>query len=153
MIVLAAASVSAHDYQVSGLTVVHPWARATAPNAQSGGVFMTIANGADQMERLLGVSTPMAGRADIHNTINDSGIMRMRPVDNVEVPAQGQAELVPGGMHIMLVGLGDRLSEDTLFPLTLHFESAGDVEIEVLVRGAGAAAPGATDAPAHPHGQ
>ncbi len=113
---------------------------------------MTIENHADQTERLVGVSTPMAERADIHNTINDDGVMRMRPIDDIDVPAKGQAELAPGGLHIMLIGLEERLAEDSLFPLTLHFENAGDVEIEVLVQGAGAAAPIA-DTRAHNHGQ
>lgn len=143
------AAVSAHDIEVSGLIISHPWARATAPRAQSGGVFMTIDNHGDQMERLLGFSTPIAGRGGIHNTTNDNGVMRMRPVDAIDVPSQGQAKLAPGGFHIMLVGLEERLAEGTRFPLTLHFENAGDIEVEVAVQGAGSATP--DEVAAHGH--
>ena len=107
---------------------------------------MTIENHGDQMQRLIGVSTPMADRGDIHNTTNDNGVIRMRPVDTIEVPVADQVELAPGGFHIMLIGLEEKLTEGTRFPLTLHFETAGDVEIEVAVQGAGSATPAAAAA-------
>jgi len=67
--------------------------------------------------------------------------MRMRPVDGIDVPAEGKAVLEPGGFHIMLINLKAPLFEETVIPLTLEFEKAGKVEIEAVVEAAGAGGP------------
>lgn len=139
---------SAHDYTVAGLGITHPWARATAPSQPTGGVFMTIENIGDHADRLIGASSPIAESADIHNTVNDNGVMRMRHVDTIEVPVAGSAELAPGGYHIMLIGLTEPLKKGSRVPVTLQFENAGMVEIEVAIESAGAAAPATANAPA-----
>lgn len=137
----AIAPALAHDYEVSGLGISYPWARATAPRAPTGGVFMTIENIGDTADRLIGASSPIAEHTDIHNTVNDDGVMRMRPVDAIEVPIAGSAELAPGGYHIMLIGLTEPLKKGSRIPVTLEFENAGTVDVEVTVESAGAAAP------------
>ena len=125
------------SYQLGHLTVETPWSRATS--ARAGGVFMMIHNGGHHGDRLIGADADLAGRVEIHMTIMEDGVMRMRHADDgVEVPADGMAELKPGGFHVMLMGLTQPLVEGESFPVTLIFEQAGEVTVEVPVRAAGA---------------
>lgn len=103
----------------------------------SGG-YMTLHNHGKQDDRLLGVRTPVAGKAQIHQTsIGANGVATMRPVDAVEVPAGGMAELKPGGLHMMLMQLNHALEPGMDVPLTLIFEKAGEVTITVRVMAIG----------------
>lgn len=127
----------AMEYRVKDLTVSHPWARATAGPARAGAAYLTITNHGKAVDRLLAVATPAARRADVHTTLMDQGIMKMRPVKAVEVHPGEPAVLRPGGMHVMLMGLKAPLKTGGSFPLTLTFETAGTVEVMVTVKGAG----------------
>lgn len=91
-----------------------------------------------QPDRLISASTPDAETVEIHDHIRDGDVMRMRRIDGVDIPAEGSAVLQPGGKHLMLIGLKIPLFEETVFPMTLVFEKAGPVEIEVIVEAAGA---------------
>ncbi len=125
------------SYQLGHLTIDTPWSRATS--AQAGGAFMMIHNGGHHGDRLIGAESDLAGRVQVHMTIMEDGVMRMRHAeDGVEVPAGGMAELKPGGFHVMLMGLKQPLEEGASFPVTLIFERAGEVTVEVQVRAAGA---------------
>ena len=126
------------------LTISHPWSRATAPSQKVGAVFMTIEPNGNNEDRLIGAASPAAETVQIHNHTMVDGVMRMRPVDGVDIPANGAAVLAPGGFHIMLIGLKAPLFEETVIPLTLEFEKAGKVEIEAVIKAAGAGQ--ATDA-------
>src|SRR3546814_7663300 len=77
--------------------------------------------------------SPVAEHVEIHEHVMDGNAMRMRPVDGVPLPAGGMAELQPGGYHVMLIGLKHPLKQGEHFPLTLTFEKAGTVTIEVPV--------------------
>jgi copper(I)-binding protein len=80
-----------------------------------------------------------AQSAGLHSTtVNAEGIARMRPVATLEISPGGEANLTPGGLHIMLIGLKGRLFEGTSFPMTLAGERAGEIELEVMVEGTGA---------------
>jgi copper(I)-binding protein len=127
----------AADVRVKDLTVSGVWARASAGPARAGAAYLTIANHGKAMDRLVAVSTPAAKRADIHTTLMEKGVMKMRPVKAVEVHPGEPAVLRPGGMHIMLMGLKAPLEEGKHFPLTLTFERAGSVEVMVMVEAAG----------------
>jgi len=128
----------AHEEKSEHLTISHPWSRATAPSQKVGAVFMTIETNGNQEDRLVGGASPDAETVQIHNHTMVDGVMRMRPVDGVPIPANGKAVLEPGGFHVMLIGLKAPLFEETVIPLTLVFEKAGTVEIEVVVEAAGA---------------
>ena len=79
-----------HGQNQTGLTVVNPWSRATAPSQKAGGVFLTIENASDQPDRLIGVESEMSEEASLHTMIRDGDVMRMRPVEGgIEVPANG----------------------------------------------------------------
>ncbi|SHK28976.1 hypothetical protein SAMN02745194_04624 [Roseomonas rosea] len=128
--------------QPAGLTVEQPWARA-ALQGGTGGAFLTIRNAGSQPDRLLSASTPLARVTEIHETVREGDISRMRPIQALEVPAGGSVTLQPGGAHVMMVGLSQALRPGTTLPLTLTFERAGAVQVQVAVQGAGASAPAA----------
>jgi len=135
------------------LSVSDVWSRATAPEAPVGAVFMMIRGGASD-NRLVAASVPesIADRVELHTHRHDAatGVMRMREVDGIDVPAGKAVMLKPGGLHIMLMGLAGRLEEGGRIPLTLVFESGEEISAEAAIMAAGAAGPMASDG-AHHH--
>ena len=114
----------------------HPWARASAGAAKNGAAFMVLTvkgTGA----RLTGLASPVAASAELHETIDDKGIMKMRPVPNLTLEPGKPVTLAPGGYHVMLMGLKAPLKAGDSFPLTLKFEHAPDVTVTVNVEGMG----------------
>lgn len=132
----------AHEYEAGDLHIGHPWARATAEGMPTGAAFLSIRNDGDTADRLLGASTDRAETVEIHRGVMEDGIARMRPVEAVELPAGEEVILAPGGYHLMLMGLDGALVEGTRFPLTLEFERAGEVVVEIAVEAPGAGAMG-----------
>jgi copper(I)-binding protein len=135
------APLPAHDYQTTGIRVDHPWARATPPRAATGAVYMTLSIEGDNPDRLIGAETAVAEKVELHSHSEEGGIVRMRPVAAIEVAPGSPTKIAPGGLHLMLVGLKQPLVEEALFPLTLVFEHAGRIEIEVYVEGGSDPAP------------
>lgn len=136
----ATGSVSARDYQLHSLRIDHPFARATPPGARSGGVFLSIENKGAKPDVLLHVSTPVAGTAEIHQMVMDAGVMRMRAVERIDVKPGERVMLRPGGYHVMLTDLKRPLHAGDSFPLTLGFEKAGSIEVNVEVESMAAGA-------------
>jgi len=125
------------------LLVETPWARATPGGAKVAAGYLTLSNRGPEPDRLLGAAAPFAGRAEIHTTIQDNGVMRMRQLtQGVDIPPGGRVELKPGGEHIMFMELTAGLREGERRRAVLTFAKAGQVEIEFEVRGVGAAAAG-----------
>jgi copper(I)-binding protein len=148
MVATSTAGVLAGDAKVGDITVEGPWARASAGPAMAGAAYMTLNNAGANDDRLVAASTTVSNKAELHTHIREGDIMRMRPVDAIDVPAGDVATLAPGGYHVMLIGLHQPLKEGETFPLTLTFEKAGEVTVEVTVMGAGAMGQG----PMHGHG-
>ena len=119
------------------LEISDGFARATTPLAKVGAAFLTIRS-LGAADRLVGYSSPLCNRPELHSHINDDGIMRMRQVEAIEVPAGGVAELKPGGFHLMMIDLNEQLVEGGTVALTLVFEEAGEVALEVPVLAMGA---------------
>ena len=117
--------------------VTEPWARATAKTARTGVVYLQLENAGDAGDKLVAASTPAAGRVELHTHMQDGDVMRMRAVEAVEVGPRSKVRLQPGSLHLMLIDLKAPLTEGSHFPLTLRFEKAGDVTVEVAVQGAG----------------
>ncbi|MDX5463347.1 MAG: copper chaperone PCu(A)C [Alphaproteobacteria bacterium] len=122
----------AHDHTVGALTIDHPWARPAIPN-RPGVVFLTVKNTGDAPDRLVAASTPVAGTVEIHTHIKDGDVMRMVRIEAIDVPAGGMAMLQPGGDHLMLFDIPKPYVVGDSFPMTLTFEKAGDVMVEVQV--------------------
>lgn len=115
------------------LRIEQPFARATAPTARAGGAFMTIVNTGASADRLLRVETSVAARAELHTVIMEGDVMRMREVPGIDVPANGKATLAPGGFHVMLMELKAPLKAGDTAPITLVFEKAGRIDVNVPI--------------------
>lgn len=136
----------AHQYQAGELYIDHPWSREMPPSAPTAAAYFVIQNQGAEADRLLGVATPAAGRAELHEHVHVGGMMKMQPVASVAVPAHGEVRFAPGGYHVMLFELPRQFRDGERFPLTLRFEKAGEVEVAVAVqKDAPAAAPHAHD--------
>jgi copper(I)-binding protein len=153
---LSAGLAAAHGFQAGDLHVRHPFATPTPPGAQIGAAyFAALENKGSQPERLLRASTPLAARVELHSgEIGADGVMRMREKESIDVPANATVQLRPGGGdHLMLMGLKKPLVAGDRFPMTLEFERAGKVEVEVVVQvpkdGAAGHGHAAHDAGAH----
>ncbi|MFN4284314.1 MAG: copper chaperone PCu(A)C [Alphaproteobacteria bacterium] len=134
----AAVSASAHDYKLGDLQIDHPWARATPGAITTGAAYLSVTATGDAPDRLIAVETPRAARAELHTMMMDGDVMKMRQVSAIEVNPGEPTVLKPGGLHIMLIGLTAPLREKDRFPLTLTFEKAGKIEVEIAVEAAGA---------------
>lgn len=133
----AATPALAHDYTHGDLRIGHPWSRAASANTNGAG-FMTIRNTGAQSDRLVSASTPIARTVELHTHIRDGEVMRMRPVNDIPVPAGQTVRLRPGGLHVMLIGLTEPLRQGSEVPLTLRFERAGEVQVMLAIEAAGA---------------
>jgi copper(I)-binding protein len=103
----------------------------TPPGASMGGAYMTIRSRDGDV--LLGASTPVAGSVEMHVTEQHEGMMSMRPLADVELKPGAAFEFAPAGSHFMLKDLRSPLVADTSFPMTLHFQTAGNVTATVRV--------------------
>ena len=113
--------------QAQTVEVKNPWARATVQGQKATGAFMQIT--APAATTLIGVSTPVAGVAEIHEMKMDGDVMRMRPLPKgLELPAGKAVQLKPGGYHLMLMDLKLPLQKDTTIPLTLTLRDSKGVQ-------------------------
>jgi copper(I)-binding protein len=105
--------------------------RATPGHAENGVAYLTIVS--PTADRLTAVSSPVAKKAELHTMSMGGGVMKMRPLTAIDIPAGQAVTLNPGGMHIMLLGLTQPLHQGQSFPLTLSFDHAGPREVTVLI--------------------
>ena len=119
-----------------------PWTRATPPGAKVGAGFMVLKN-PGAADRVVGASSPVAGRVEMHITTREGDVMKMREVKGFDLPAGGTFELKPGGAHLMLMGLKRPISKGDKVPLTLKLEKGGELKLELTAQEAGARAPAA----------
>ena len=128
-------SAVAHDYTKGDLTIKHPYTFATMPGAPVAGGYVVIENKGDQADRLIGVKSEIAARVEIHEMAMEGDVMKMREIaGDLEIPANGSVELMPGGYHILFMGLNKEITTSDLIDVTLTFEKAGEVEIVFIVK-------------------
>jgi periplasmic copper chaperone A len=132
---LAVAAAAADMAKVGDITIQAPWVRASFGNAPNSAAYMTLETVGAAPDRLIGGSTPVAERVELHTHIMEGGVAKMRPVEGIEVAPGAPTVLKPGGLHLMLSGLTQKLEAGTAIPLTLQFEHAGEVTLEVPVEG------------------
>lgn len=137
VILLAARPLAAQEVRAPGLEITNGFMRASPMVAAAGAGFMTIraTGGAD---RLVGFRSPACARPELHTHINENGMMKMRQVAAIDIPAGGEAVLQPGGLHLMFIDLTGPLEEGAMVPVTLIFEQAGEIAITLPVHKAGA---------------
>jgi copper(I)-binding protein len=132
----------AHDYKLGTLEISHPWTRATPATAQTGGGFLTITNKGTTADRLIAARSTVSDKVEVHEMKMDGNVMRMRELEKgLEIPAGATVMLKPGGYHIMFMGLKAPLAKDAKVPVTLVFEKAGSIDIQLDVEALGASAP------------
>ncbi len=130
----------AHDYKIGALEIEHPWTRATAPTAKSGGGFLSITNKGTTPDRLIAARSPVSLKVEVHEMKMDGNVMRMREVDGgIEIPPGATVTLKPGGYHIMFMELKAPLAQGGKAPVTLVFEKAGSIDVELKIEAVGAA--------------
>jgi copper(I)-binding protein len=118
-----------------GMTVTNAWVRETTDVTRPGGGYLTLTNGTEEADALVGVTSPAAMSVQVHETFADaSGMMAMRPIAQLPVPAGGSVELKPGGYHLMLMGLKQPLAAGQTVELTLTFEHAAPVTVQAPVK-------------------
>jgi len=132
--------------QSGTITVENAWSRA-AMAGRNGAVFLTIID-KGQPDSLVSASSPVADHVEVHESLMDQGVMKMRAVPALPVTAEKPVTLAPGGYHIMLMNLKQPLAEGDKVQVTLNFEKAGAVTTTAIVAKAGAPQPGGA---AHKH--
>ncbi|MFI5033345.1 MAG: copper chaperone PCu(A)C [Reyranellales bacterium] len=138
-LLLVAAPAVAHDYKLGALEIDQPWARATPPTAPTGGGYLSVKNTGTTPDRLMSASSPAAGAVQVHQMKMEGSIMRMRELDGpLEIKPGETVTLAPGGLHLMMLGLKEPLKQGENVPLTLVFEKAGKVDVELAVVAMGA---------------
>jgi len=129
--------------QTAPVQVDGAWARATVQGQKASGAFMSLT--AKDATRLVGVTSPVAGVAEVHEMKMEGDVMKMRALPSLELPAGKKVEFKPGGYHIMLMDLKAPLAKDSTIPLTLSFKDAKGVESKLELKlPVATAAPGAT---------
>lgn len=131
-----AAALLASTAAIAQVSVKDPWVRGTVTQQKATGAFMKLTSAEDA--RLVQAASPVAGVVEIHEMRMDGGVMRMRPIAALDLPANRAVELKPGGYHVMLIDLRQPLREGDTVPLTLTFETRdgkrSTLEVQAPVR-------------------
>lgn len=139
--VFAAAALIAPAVSAQSVKVGNAWARATAPGQKTASAYVELTS--DTGAALVAAGSPLAARAELHSMTMDGGVMRMRALPRIELPAGQTVRLAPGGTHVMLIDLKQPLKPGDKLPLVLSIQSSGTslttLKIEAEVRGAVAA--------------
>ena len=112
-----------------------PWIRATPPGVQTAAAYARL-TGAGTTDRLVGARTDAADRVEIHTHMMQDGVMAMKQIEALAIPADGAAVLAPGGDHLMLIGLHRPLAPGDTVTFILVFEKSGEVVVQFPVRDA-----------------
>lgn len=130
LIAISGTTASAAD---AGVTVTDPVARAMPAVAPTSAIFLTLHNGSDRDRALVGAASPAARAVELHNHVMLDGVMAMRRVAKVDIPAGQTVQFQPGGLHIMLIGLNHALEDGSSIALTLEFADGEQQQLTVPV--------------------
>lgn len=140
LILAAALSTPALAQPTPTVRADQPWARATAPQQQVGAAYVTLTSPVG--DRLVGASSPVAARVEVHEMHMDGAVMQMRELtDGLPLPAGKPVTLAPGGLHIMLVNLARPLRAGESIPVQLRFQNAPPLDLQFQVGPPGARGP------------
>lgn len=136
-LLLPGAYANAHEYSMGDLHIAHPWSLQLPANAPNVAAYFVVHNNGKADDRLLSVDSPISDDVQLHeHAMSASGAMKMQQVQSVAVPAGKDLVFAPSAYHVMLMQPKDRslLTDGKRFPLTLHFEKAGDLTVDVAVQ-------------------
>ena len=131
LVAALAAPVLAQEIKAGDLVIASAWSRATPSGAKVAGAYLTVENKGTSADRLVSGSADIAGRVEIHEMTMDGGVMKMRAVARLDLPAGKPVILGPGGYHVMLMNLKQMIKTGDSVPLTLQFEGK-DRKVEMI---------------------
>lgn len=145
-ILITAGAVAALSHAAeANLDLSEAWIRPTLGAGRTTAAYLTITNTGGQADKLIAVDVPNAGAVETHTAGMTDGVMRMRRVEGIDIPAGETIQLAPGGLHIMVMNLSEPIAKGSEVPLTLVFEQAGSMTITATVT----LAPPAAASPPH----
>jgi copper(I)-binding protein len=112
------------------IEIMEPFGRATIDTASA---YFTIKNNGDKDDALIKASAPVADMVGLHEVVTQGAESKMQPVDKIDVPAGGETQLKPGGLHVMLENLTQDLKEGDKYTLSLEFQSGLKKDVEITV--------------------
>lgn len=118
----------------SDIVVDNPYVRAVPPGQPNSAAFMVLQNNGTAAHSIVEAESNVADVVELHTHINEGGMMKMRQVKQIEIPAQGKTSLQPGGLHVMFLGLKSELKPGQLVPVTLIFEDGSNTTLHAPVR-------------------
>jgi len=132
------------------ISVYDEYVREVPPNMPNSAAFMSLMNGSDQAVSLVSAVSDAAKSVELHEHANVDGMMQMRQIPSIEIPANGSTDLRPGGLHVMLIGLTKPLKEGENVAITLNFSNGESVTLNapVMKVSAGMMQHGGNSAPA-----
>lgn len=114
---------TADENTAIGIMVDDPYVRAVPPGQMNTGVFMKIMNHTDQPRTIVSAESDASKIVELHTHVKEDGMMKMRQIPEIQVPANGHAMLQPGGLHVMLIGLNQPIEVDAPVEVTLVFKN------------------------------
>ena len=129
---------AAQQAPVAALRVDNAWAAPTPGGVDVSAGYLMLVNATAAEDVLVGVSSPRAARVEVHEMTMQDGVMQMRAVERLAVPAGGSIELAPSGRHLMFYGVAQPFAEGEAIPVRLTFERAGEMDVSLPVRRPGA---------------
>jgi periplasmic copper chaperone A len=134
LVLLAFVCAAARAAGPSAVTVSDPYARAVPPGQPNSAVFMTLTNDSGAPHALIAAQSPAAKTVELHTHVKDGGMLKMRKIERIEVPAHGSVTLKPGALHVMLIGLNGPLVPGGEVNLTLSFDDGAQTQVKAPVR-------------------
>jgi copper(I)-binding protein len=140
---VTAAALAAPAVSAQSVNIANAWVRATAPGQTTAAAYVDLTS--DSNAVLVAAGSPLAQRVELHSMTMDGGVMRMRALPRIDLPAGQTVKLAPGGMHVMLIDIKQPLKPGDKVPLVLSVQSSGTslttLKIEAEVRAGGADEP------------
>lgn len=125
----------AQDFKQGDVEVSSPYARATVAGVKNGAVWFSVKNSGKAADRVVGAKTDVAGHTEIHDMKMEGDVMHMFQIEGIDVAAGQSITLGEGNkLHVMLMNLKEPLKEGDKFKMTVQFQQAGEVPIEVVVK-------------------
>jgi periplasmic copper chaperone A len=115
------------------VSVQDPYVRLAPPNAAATAAFMVIRNTGDKDVKVVKADNPVSKATELHTHLNEGGVMKMRPVQAIEIRAKGEAVLRPGGLHVMMIDLKAPMKEGDSVPITLTFDDGSSKQVDAKV--------------------
>jgi len=134
ILILMAFNVNAAGTAADAVMVHNPYARAVPPGQPNSAAFMHLKNSSDKAHAIVNAISDVSKVVELHTHTMQDGMMMMRRIEKIDIPANGDAMLKPGGLHIMFIGLKQDLKLDQQVSLTLEFEDGSKKTVKAPVK-------------------